>query len=691
MAFIDIFGSLTDQSGVPVVGARIIIAAQRNSSVAFRDMTVAQITGEDGAYAFSLAPGYYRVLISYNNDRRTVMTGDMKLEEGSEPGTLNDYVIFAEPVLATPTIYSEIKSWYEESRNISVDVSGQVSVVTEAAQQAQENAQATLQGAESASASAQAASNAQVTVSQAQGVVETARDEAVAARDVAQAAAATTGLMPDIATGLAKTQSGESFSVAQGSGADTAIITYLNNNGVAVETARLAGTEYIRSRLPDVSSPASYVPLFVDEAGSVPVWLKDGKLCAEALDDALRDVYEAGVSSKVPLFQDVAGNIPLWLEEGMLNAAALHPNLLNGLLTPGLLDSALATRVIKTAGDTLWLHRAKKARLETPLAARLKIGFTGDSWTEHKTIPQVFADYFYAKYGKAGDGWIQLNIDNDNLLNGITLSKSGWTVYDASATSASPVYPTSMDGQYIYASGTAATMSLANLFTTTLKIFYYDGNGTFNYSVNGSNKISVSGTGTNTIKSLQVTGLSVSAASVIAIDISGNTGTVVIYGFYAEGSGIGIEIDKMGNGGITAPQYTKTLSYLPQTASLISPDVLIMIISTNDFRTSVAPSSFREGLLAWVSAWKAACPDMGIILVCPPQCDATGSNPLSSFRDVMRDVALELKTEYYSMYDFLNASYAKSNAQGLWLNGLHLNSSGARYLLNQINKYFLEA
>ncbi|AWF34662.1 GDSL-like Lipase/Acylhydrolase family protein [Klebsiella oxytoca] len=432
------------------------------------------------------------------------------------------------------------------------------------------------------------------------------------------------------------------------------------------------------------------VPLIVDEDDNVAVWLENGKLNAVALSDDIRDVLDTDYPDKVPLIVDEDDNVAVWLENGKLNAVALHDDLLNGLLTSSELSSTLLERTLLTSGSTAWKFRAKKAKLDIGISSKLKIGFTGDSWTEHSTIPQVFADYFYAKYGKSGDGWIQLNIDNPNQLNGIVLARDGWSVYDASATSANPPFPTAMDGQYIYATGTAATLSISNLFDTSVQIFYYDGTGTFRYSVNGGTPVVITGAGTNKIVSVTVSGLNIATATTLSIDLTGNTGTVVIYGFYANGTGNGVEINKMGNGGITAPQYIKTLSYLSQTGTVVAPDVLIMIIGTNDFRTSVTLQAFRDGLTWWLNAWKSIVPDSAIILVAPAQCNASGANPLASFRDIMRDVAITAGVEFYSLYDFMNTTYAKSNAEGMWLDNLHLSNAGGRFLLNQINAHFLE-
>nr|WP_269562970.1 GDSL-type esterase/lipase family protein [Klebsiella pneumoniae] len=447
--------------------------------------------------------------------------------------------------------------------------------------------------------------------------------------------------------------------------------------------------EKILDRLPDVSSSVNKVPLFNDEDDNVPVWLENGKLNAVALDDNLRDVSDTSFPGKVPLFHDDEGNVPVWLEGGKLNAVALHEALLAGVLTNDEFNSAMQKKVLNTTGATAWKFRAKKSKLELSQPSKLKIGFTGDSWTEHNTIPQVFADFFYSKYGKSGDGWIQLNIDNPNQINGIVLNRNGWAVYDASG-NAVPAFPTAMDGMYIYTNTTTSTLTLSNLFSSSVQIFYYDNNGAFRYSLNGGTPVIVTGAGTNKIVSVTISGLDVSVATTISIDSAVNAGTVVIYGFYSEGTGNGVEINKMGNGGITAPQYIKTLPFLSQTGAVVAPDLLIMIIGTNDFRTSVTLQAFRDSLSSWIEAWKAIIPDSSIIMVAPPQCNASGANPLSSFRDVMRDVAINEGVEFYSMYDFMNTSYAKSNAQGLWKDNLHLSNVGARFLLNQLNKYFLE-
>lgn len=486
--------------------------------------------------------------------------------------------------------------------------------------------------------------------------------------------------------GLSQTTPGQIFRVAQGVNSDLVFIYYANINGAAVAIGGAMSDKFIKNRLPDVYPSPRKVPLASDSVGNVSAWFEDGAFNAMALHNNLRDIRDVPNPKKIAMCHDKNGSVAVWLDDGMLNAMALHPSLLAGLLTRSDLDTVLRARIIASSGKTLWKYRAKRARLELSLPDKIIVGFSGDSWTEHSTIPQAFADYLYQKYGKSGNGWMQLNIDNPNQLNGITLQRAGWSVYDASATSAAPEYPTAMDGQYIFATGTAATLALSRLTDATLKIFYYDGDGAFRYRVNGGEPVAIVGGGTKKITSVAVA-LNADVENTLAIDLTGNAGTVVIYGFHGAGNGPGVEINKMGNGGITAQQYIKTLPYLKQTARAVMPDVLLLIIGTNDFRQSASLQAFRDGLTWWVQAWQAEVPDAAIILVAPAQCNASGNNPLSAFRDVMHDVSEQLGVEYFSLYDHMTTDYAKANAAGLWRDNLHLSDVGARVLLNHMRNF----
>ncbi|WP_034913045.1 prophage tail fiber N-terminal domain-containing protein [Erwinia sp. 9145] len=241
MSLTEISGIFKSPDGLPLSSVSITITSTRLTSHSFANINLSQVTDDGGNYAFSLAPGSYKVIVKMPGDKSSLIIGRMEIEEGSETGTLNDYIQFAAPELATPTIYSEIKVWYESTRNISSGIEDKISIATGAVQQSAENAAAAAQAEETTASHSGIAADAAAQSEANRQAAELARNEAVSARDVAQSAAATSGMVKDIAAGLAATINGQSFSVAQGADSDIAIRTYLNNNGMAQETSRITG------------------------------------------------------------------------------------------------------------------------------------------------------------------------------------------------------------------------------------------------------------------------------------------------------------------------------------------------------------------------------------------------------------------------------------------------------------------
>ncbi|EOE2761868.1 SGNH/GDSL hydrolase family protein, partial [Klebsiella pneumoniae] len=208
-------------------------------------------------------------------------------------------------------------------------------------------------------------------------------------------------------------------------------------------------------------------------------------------------------------------------------------------------------------------------------------------------------------------------------------------------------------------------------------------------TIDGGTPVVVTGAGTGNVTKVDVTGLSSTGTHQLVIDLTGNTDTVVIYGVYASISSNGVEIQKFGNANITADGYTKVLSNISYFAQQLNPDIIFMIIGTNDYRLGRTLSNFYTALTSWVQAYKAALPDTALVLIAPPQCNATGSYPLASYRDIMRKVATENGAEFYSLFDDFPVSWTTANGYGLWNDALHLNNNGADFLSRQLYKYFL--
>ncbi|EPY1428228.1 SGNH/GDSL hydrolase family protein, partial [Klebsiella pneumoniae] len=456
-------------------------------------------------------------------------------------------------------------------------------------------------------------------------------------------------------------------------------------------------------RVPEETVMPALVPVVRDMEGKVPIWLKDGDFDTRGVTDEFSDKVagkgtaipaalamlpsEVVSPQMVPLFRDLAGNVPVYLVDGRLAAYGVDSSLLN-LIYAGL-QGLFQPNMKFTDGRSAWRWRVAKSKYKLSVGAKLKVGFTGDSWTEKRAIPQMMANILYSEYSKAGEGWINFASANGDTLNGMSFNISGWTTYDASETTAEPTYGCALDGLCLYATGTAARITLNAVNATSLSIYFKDTAGVFRYTIDGGTPVVVTGAGTGNVTKVDVTGLSSTGTHQLVIDLTGNTDTVVIYGVYASISSNGVEIQKFGNANITADGYTKVLSNISYFAQQLNPDIIFMIIGTNDYRLGRTLSNFYAALTSWVQAYKAALPDTALVLIAPAQCNATGSYPLESYRDIMRKVATENGAEFYSLFDDFPASWTTANGYGLWNDGLHLNNNGADFLSRQLYKYFL--
>ncbi|MCH0787915.1 SGNH/GDSL hydrolase family protein [Klebsiella pneumoniae] len=456
-------------------------------------------------------------------------------------------------------------------------------------------------------------------------------------------------------------------------------------------------------RVPEETVMPALVPVVRDMEGKVPVWLKDGDFDTRGVTDEFSDKVagkgtaipaalamlpsEVVSPQQVPLFRDAAGNVPVYLVDGKLAAYGVDSSLIN-LIYAGL-QGLFQPNMKFTDGRSAWRWRVAKSKYKLLVGAKLKVGFTGDSWAEKRAIPQMMANILYSEYSKAGEGWINFASANGDTLNGMSFNISGWTTSDASETTAEPTYGCALDGLCLYATGTAARITLNAVNATSLSIYFKDTAGVFRYTIDGGTPVVVTGAGTGNVTKVDVTGLSSTGTHQLVIDLTGNTDTVVIYGVYASISSNGVEIQKFGNANITADGYTKVLSNISYFAQQLNPDIIFMIIGTNDYRLGRTLSNFYTALTSWVQAYKAALPDTALVLIAPAQCNATGSYPLASYRDIMRKVATENGAEFYSLFDDFPASWTTANGYGLWNDALHLNNNGADFLSRQLYKYFL--
>ena len=239
-----ISGVLTDPLGAVLAGTRITLTSTINSASVLKNQTVSIVTDADGNYSFSLLPGGYSATVEYSRGGRQVL-GQFNLQEGSAPGSLNDYILYGEPVLADPVIYNAIRNIHNNVTSVSGEVRTSADNAASAAKTASDAAQGVTADKDAATAAVLEAQAHADTAGTAASDAAAARDEALTASSAAKELITTAGVMPDIATGLAKTASGDSFAVAQGTGSDTAFIYYRNNAGTAVAIADAPGVSAV--------------------------------------------------------------------------------------------------------------------------------------------------------------------------------------------------------------------------------------------------------------------------------------------------------------------------------------------------------------------------------------------------------------------------------------------------------------
>ena len=457
---------------------------------------------------------------------------------------------------------------------------------------------------------------------------------------------------------------------------------------------------------------ANFVPLAVDAANQVALWLEYGLINTTGLAPALLasiqstfgiSTYEAASgglvlksSGNLPLAYDSAGDVSLWLENGLLGAAGLAPELSAQVIAANAPYSASkAQKVIATDGRSLTRYAAALSSLKAGNTAIARVMMIGDSWIERNGIPQAVSTLLTNNIGKSGEGFIGTWATTSGSLpplNGVVQNWSGWSIYDMADNSTSaltlPTYGCGPDGVARYTSSAGASWTLSNLTTTSLKIYYWDGNGTFRYSIDGGSYTTVTCGNTGTIKSVAIIGLA-NTTHTLNADTTGNTGTVSILGHLAERPAVGgVTLHRVGNGGSQGLHYSAIKAYLATYSADLLPDVVIIVLGINDYRLLAGTTEYLQGISDIITAVRTNNTNAGIILMHPAQC-AVQVNPAQSlYRDAMMSFAIANGCEFYSMFDEWQSNAIES-ANGQFFDSLHINDSAAYRPARSLMKYFL--
>lgn len=456
----------------------------------------------------------------------------------------------------------------------------------------------------------------------------------------------------------------------------------------------------VASRVIEVKGEtAAYVPLAV-AGGRAVLWMEDGNLAAIGAAPRLVDAIMVG---KIETLGDMAitpcivagGKVVAWFDrDGAFAVGKLAQPLvdsikagLTSLFNPRSIP--LATDIpVATDGRTLFRARSRIATLKAGGSDKLKVAFVGDSWAAQTKIPLAVGDELRAGgLSKGGQGWIS-TLPGDQLP-GSTMTRALWQGESVLGDNPVPTtYGTGMDGANIFTLGVTATLSITTQFTS-FKIFYRNHGGTFRYRIDGGEWTSVIATSDASFGSVEISGAT-DETHTLDIDTTGNAGTVVITGFYATREGAGYELIKAGIGGASAANINLFTQYMQDYAAQITPDLLVIILGTNDYRrANGSVGAYKAAISATVAAYKAAVPDVGVLLVAPA-ISSTAVTSLVQFRTAMYELAIQNGWDFLNLYD-LFGPYAQSNALGQWADTLHVSNAGARHIAGLMNSKFLGA
>ncbi len=344
---------------------------------------------------------------------------------------------------------------------------------------------------------------------------------------------------------------------------------------------------------------------------------------------------------------------------------------------------------LASSGAGMFAARAKLAALaQGASGVTSRIVLTGDSWIERDTIADPFSAVLHDKYGRGADGFISLS-QTIGEPGSVGLALSGFTVNDVTAQRGAPKAYYGPSGDYIEATGTAATARISGLKCETLNIYYWDGDGTFRYRIDGGAWSDVVGGNTGAPAKVSVSGLD-GANHLLEIDLASNTGTVRLTNLYATGMD-GVEVSKIGNAEARATDFALFIDNAMSAFVLadIAPQAVCICLGTNDVSANVGLTAFRNGLAGIAAAYRAAYANCGAVLAVAPQSSRTGAQTNAGYHATSVETASATDLVEYIDLVSLFGPYAARTTPGVWQDDSHLNTSGGRLWASHIiNTFF---
>lgn len=532
-----------------------------------------------------------------------------------------------------------------------------------------------------ANAAAAAASASDALTSK--GIAVSAKEAAEAARDAALIQA---GVYPDEPTGRAAVADGAAFKV-QGSG-DIAAYEYRRVNSTTSELiSTYPSNEAVTGRVARRTANTNIVPV-VAIGGDLAMWHDGGGIDffpSPNFANRLPGSGSANAWKGTPLIT-FGGDVVLGADDLGRLIFKFSPSVLQDISDAFVAAFPSLAAPPVTNGQYLHRTRAKIAAIRYGSAgARLNILINGDSWTTLGRLrPAINA--VLAPAGVVDEGYISASPSQSKATGFTQTYSAGWALVDGTAGGLD--YGVTPDGQCAHTTSATETLVFTLLRCTRFSVYCRNYGGTWRYRVDGGSWTAVTDTSDGALKRVQITGLS-DTTHTIDVDTTGNTGRVVLAGFYANRDGVGgVQISRIGDGGSTSATWQ---NYLPATTVVLGhepPDLIITVLGTNDARNAaITTSVYLQYMTNLLAAARSNLSDTDCIHIIGPQNNFSVERPTTDYRDALWQQRDTLKSEYLSLSEYFG-TWAQANALALWADDVHPSETGSRMISDLINDNF---
>ncbi|MBK4216138.1 SGNH/GDSL hydrolase family protein [Paracoccus caeni] len=425
--------------------------------------------------------------------------------------------------------------------------------------------------------------------------------------------------------------------------------------------ARVPTSQLFERVLPEAEPENGGMVPLIAAGERVLMWVdEDGNVAGHGLAAGTVDV-EGTEPSYVPIL--AAGEqVFMWLHDGEV-------------MFPGKAAPDPAQDAAFTYSDNNNLHRWRTAISKVELGepgAKAKIALIGDSWIEQAPIPRALYNLLAKDYEMAGGGF-RSGVQHFEFVPGVTWTATGWDQTDGSNQSVFP-YGAGPDGNSTWTTGTTAAIQYLDFEATDIQIVYRHHGGSFRYSIDGGAYVEVVCNNSQSRAVINISGLADGPHS-LRLDVTNNTGggTVVIDYIYTTRAPVaGVQVLKLGNGGTAGFWVKNYTQYLTTPLAEMQPDVVVVVLGTNDYRSANSPPSvYVEALQQIVDACHLAVPDIGFVFVVPSESQGPAVTPLADYRDALWNWAIPRGHQVISLLDRW-PGFPTANAAGLWRDQSHV-------------------